>query len=476
MVRENILFVTGRLAEHSLRRVVSALAESVGFDYEVEVLGISVAALMHPEWVQRKLHVLGRYDRIVVPGWCEGTLESLAEQVGTPCQQGPKDLFDLPEFFGQGGRPTEPLSEHAIEIIAEINHAPRLANNQVLAQAKQLQAAGADVIDLGCIPGETWERSGAVTRMLVERGFRVSIDSFAREEVEAAVASGAELVLSCNGGNVSWLRNLGAEVVVIPDDPHDLRTIEPTIEQLEASGTPYRIDSVLEPVGFGFAESLKRYFAVRRQRPDASMMMGVGNLTELSEVDSAGVNFLLAGVCAELSIHSVLTTQVINWARSSVRELDCARKLVHHSVTKHVLPKDLDSSLVMLRDSRLRELGDEALELLASQLTDPNFRLFAEGGRVHLMNRDGHWVGTDPYELFDRMMADSRKSGARPIDAEHAFYLGYEFSKAMTSLQLDKQYRQDEPLDWGFLTSEEPSTLKRRAHRSSSDDRSESTS
>ena len=62
------------------------------------------------------------------------------------------------------------------------------------------------------------------------------------------------------------------------------------------------------------------------------MMMGVGNLTELTDVDSAGVNTILIGFCQELGIRSVLTTAVINWARSSVREIDLARRLAHHAV------------------------------------------------------------------------------------------------------------------------------------------------
>ncbi len=54
------------------------------------------------------------------------------------------------------------------------------------------------------------------------------------------------------------------------------------------------------------------------------MMMGIGNLTEMTDVDSAALNVLLLGICQELGIGSVLTTEVINWARSSVRECDLA--------------------------------------------------------------------------------------------------------------------------------------------------------
>ncbi len=96
----------------------------------------------------------------------------------------------------------------------------------------------------------------------------------------------------------------------------------------------------------GLPASLGRYLEVRRRYPDAEMMMGVGNLTELTDVDSAGVNVLLLGFCQEVGIRSVLTTQVINWCRSCVRELDLARRLVHFACTQQVLPKHLEPNLV----------------------------------------------------------------------------------------------------------------------------------
>ena len=217
---------------------------------------------------------------------------------------------------------------------------------------------------------------------------------------------------------------------------------------------------MIEPIGFGFAASLQRYFETRRRYPDAAMMMGVGNLTELTEVDSAGINFLLAALCEELRIGSVLTTEVINWGRTAVREFDLARRLVRYSVENRVLPKHLGGQLVMLRDPKLRAIGEEGLQQIAGRLTDPNFRIFAEGGQIHLMNRDGYWHGTDPYEVFDQMVAT-----VGPLTSEHAFYLGVELNKARTALTLGKHYRQDEALRWGFLTVDEISALKRRKHR-----------
>jgi dihydropteroate synthase-like protein len=452
----NILFVTGRLAERPLRRIVASVAGSTGFTPEVTVLGISVAALMHVDFLRRKLEVPPHIERVVVPGWCQGDLSQLNRHFGKPFERGPKDLHDLPEYFGQSNRTPPDLSRYDIEILAEINHAPRFRDAEILSQAQALRAVGADVIDLGCVPGESWPRAGAVTRLLREAGLRVSIDSFDRSEVESAVAAGAELVLSVNGTNRDWAAGLAADLVAIPDDPRDLASLGPTINHLRRAGARFRIDPILEPIGFGFAASLGRYLEARRLWPDVELLMGIGNLTELTEVDSAGLNLLLAGFCQEAGIRSVLTTQVINWCRSAVREFDLARRVVHYAVQNHVLPKHLDSRLVMLRDPRQRERTLTELEELAAGIKDPNFRIFAENGELHVINRDGHRHSPDPHALFAQL---------GPLDPAHAFYLGYEMAKAITALTLGKNYQQDEPLQWGFLTRPEISARHRDAER-----------
>ncbi len=184
--------------------------------------------------------------------------------------------------------------------------------------------------------------------------------------------------------------------------------------------------------------------------------MGVGNLTELTDVDSAGINTVLAGFCQELSIGSVLTTSVINWARSSVRELDLARRLMYHAVRRRVLPKHLEPGLVMLRDPKVARFGFETLAELASRIKDPNWRIFAEDGQIYAMNNTKFLHNSDPFLLFDQMEV---------ADPSHAFYLGHELMKARTALTLSKTYRQDQALDWGFLTEPEVSHHDRKKAR-----------
>jgi dihydropteroate synthase-like protein len=388
---------------------------------------------------------------------CNGELADIERVANVPVTRGPADLRQLPELFGKASGPPAGYGAWDIEILAEINHAPRMPPAEIVALAKTHRDDGADLIDLGCEPGGGWGGVGEVVRRLRGEGLRVSVDSFDPVEVEAALAAGAELVLSVNGTNVEharrWAEHFPAvEVVAIPDPPTDLDSLDRTAEQLHRWGVRFRLDPVLEPIGFGFAASLGRYIATRRRHPDAEMMMGIGNLTELTDADSAGVNVLLAGVCQELGIRSVLTTAVINWARSAVRELALARRLVHHAVANKVPPKRLEPDLVLLRDPKLYPHGEAALAELAARLTDRNYRIFAERGELHVMNGDFYLRGTDPFDLFAEMLKRDAK-----LDPGHSFYLGYEFAKAVTALTLGKQYEQDRALRWGFLTVPETS-------------------
>lgn len=446
-----IHFVTGRLAEPSLRQVLERLAPRVGFQATVQVMPITVAALMPTAWIARRLEVPPGTDRIIIPGNCRGPLDAFNETTSTPVERGPADLRALDEFFGQKSSDLADYGRHDIEIIAEINHAPRLSRAELLAEARRLAADGADRIDVGCDPGATWTGVNDAVHMLVAEGFRVSVDSFDAREVSAAVKAGATLVLSVNSSNVAAAADWGCEVVVVPDVPATMDGFDATLATLEAQGVRYRLDPVLEPIGFGFAASLGRYLDVRRRYPAAEIMMGIGNLTELTDVDSAGVNTLLIGFCQEVGIRSVLTTQVIHWAASSVKECDFARRLAWHAVTHRTLPKHVEPRLVTLRAGKPRAHGPEVLDRLAAAIRDPNVRVFAEEGEVHLVGAGLHLSSRDPFELFDAIQA----AGRTDIDPSHAFYLGYEVAKAVTALTLGKDYRQDQALDWGHLTQPE---------------------
>ena len=450
--REHILFVTGRLAQDAVREIVAHTSSASGFEYTIRVLPITVAALMTGKWLLRHLEIDSQVTRVVLPGYLADDLPWIREQIAIPVECGPRDIRELPSFFGKKLDIQQDYGQHRIEILAEINHAPRLTLHELLVRAKQLRDDGADVIDLGCEPGRTWSEVGDAVRSLRDAGVRVSIDSFDPREVELACRAGAELVLSVNSSNRHHALDWGVEVVVIGDHPDDEKNFSETIEFLRDHNVSMRIDPILEPIGCGFAASLQRYLAYRSRWPELPMMMGIGNITELTDADSAAINVLLMGICEELNISSVLTTEVINWSRTSVRECDLARRLVYYACKRKLPPKHVEDRLVLLRDLKLLRYPESMFASLAESIRDHNIRLFIQDEEIHAVSAGVHLRSDNPFELIESLLDTSP---GRRIDPRHAFYLGFEMAKALTAITLGKNYEQDEPLRWGFLTRHE---------------------
>ena len=183
---------------------------------------------------------------------------------------------------------------------------------------------------------------------------RVSVDSFDPAEIRTAVEAGAELVLSVNGSNLDVARELAGSGAARRGHPRlrrGARHPRPRASRsLERWKVRYLIDPVIEPIGFGFMASLERYAEVHRRYPEAPKLMGIGNITELTSADTTGVNALLIAICEETGVRAVLTTEVIPWARGAVREIDIARRLMHHAVTHRTLPKGVDDRLLTVKD------------------------------------------------------------------------------------------------------------------------------
>jgi dihydropteroate synthase-like protein len=443
MPPRRVLFVTGKLAEPALRRVLGELPPEI--EAAVAVLKITVAALMTTPWIARFLTVPEGTDLILLPGLVEGETDVLTERFGVPAMKGPKDLREIPEFFGQAAQAVA-YGDYDIEILAEVNNAPKRSRQDVRAEAEHYRRSGADIIDLGCTPGVPFSELGAVVGELRQAGMRVSVDSFDPVEIRAAVEAGAEYVLSVNGSNLAViedLRGTGTRAIAIPDFGGTLDTLEPTLNALERAGIGYLIDPVVEPVGFGFLASLERYAEIHRRYPGAGQLMGVGNITELTSADSTGVNALLIAICQEAGVKAVLTTEVIPWSRGAVREIDIARRLMHYAVTRKTLPKHVDNRLVTVKDAAVLSYTEAELRELQAGVKDPNFRIFADGRVITVFNHERFVQGTEIQELFDRLGV---------TDASHAFYLGKELAKAKLAITLGKTYRQEGQLNWGYLT------------------------
>jgi dihydropteroate synthase len=437
------LFVTGRLAEPALRNMVSELQIS----HQVAVMNISVAALMTTRWIARRLEVPDGVDNIVIPGLCEGDVDALERATGLPVRKGPADVRALPEWYGREAVRAE-LGPRDVRVFAEINDVQSLSQGQVIDRAEAYRAAGADVIDLGLSLDRSWLADGPETiAALRERGFSLSIDTLDPEHIRMADAAGVDYVLSLTPSTIELAETLNATPVLITDDPDDLDGLGQMAARMDQRNRPYLLDSILAPINSGFAASLARYVEVRRRHPDAEMLMGTGNLTELTEADSTGITALLIGFCQEIGIRAVLTTEVIGWAHGVVRETVLAAQIMHLAQRQARPPKHIDSGLVTSKDESMRAPAEEELREMQAQISDANYRLFADAEWLYAFNGERFVREANMYAVFNQLDVD---------DPSHAFYLGKELMKATIARGLRKSYRQEGPLDWGLLSFPEP--------------------
>lgn len=454
VVTEKILFLTGKLAETSLQRVLDSLPSKT-FQAQVMNIGVSVAALMTPQMIARRLAQVHQIDKIIVPGLCVGDLQPLQAQYGIPVVRGPSDLKDLPQFFGQAQRQSD-LSQYQCKIFAEIVDAPFLSVQQIVDKAQHFKAQGADVIDLGCLPNTPFDHLADSIQALQQQGLKVSVDSLQPEELLLAGKAGADYLLSLNEKTLWIAEQVAATPILIANKPHQLASLYRAIEWMQKRNRPFIADPILEPIPFGFAASIQRYIQLRKRYPEIAMMMGVGNLTELTDADTTGINALLFGIIAELGINAVLTTAVSAHAVNAVAEADMARRVMHAAKQDNRLPRSYSNALLGLHDRKPFPYSQQEIMAFAEMIKDANYRIQVAEQGVFIYNRDGVHCDIDPFRLYPHLNVQD--------DASHAFYLGVELARAQIAWQLKKRYIQDEELQWG-VNSRPTDPRGKAAHR-----------
>ena len=409
---EKILFLTGKLAERQLKRILKIMKPE--FSYKISQVGVSVAALMSENIIMRRVSKDKEIDKIIVPGKFRGDLEKLSKFFDVPVERGPDDISHLPDYFGLDSSKIE-LDEYECDIFAEIVDAAVLDVNEIIQVAKKYVSMGANVIDLGCMPNS--------------------------EELIRGGKAGADYLLSVNEKNFHIIDEVDSVPIIIPNTPGDMNSLDRAIKKMIKKKKEFLADPILDPIHYGFTDSIVRYRDLRKKYPDIKILMGTGNLTELTDCDSAGANAILMGLVSELSINAVLVVQVSGHCRNSIKETDIARKIMFFSKKNQRLPFGIDNGLMCMSERKPHRFSKNEIKEIVEMVKDRNFRILLGENGINVFNSLIHEIGNNPYDFYEKMKVDN--------DASHSFYLGVELAKAQIAFELGKNYDQDNDLKWG---------------------------
>ena len=372
------LFVTGKLAAPALR---TTLERSRLPEYEVAVMRITVAALMTTAWIAKHLADVwpGRRPHRH-PGAVRGRPAVISGRLDIPAEKGPADLKRLPAHFGQ---PTALAIRRArYSDVRRDQQRPVPRSRGDGAAAEYYRDAGADVIDLGSPSTATARRGPEVVACSRRRGFTLSIDTLDPTRSSSPTPR-AWTTSSASTARTSCRRPAAGHPGADPRHPDDLGTLDPTVARLRGARPALHPRSGHRADRLRLRREPRPLSASSRRYPDAEMLMGIGNFTELTDADSAGSTRSLLGFCQELGIRSVLTTEVI-MVPQRVREVDVARQLMYDGAPAGRPPEA----------HRRPSAHDQGPEKPAQNLhrartparctraiTDPNFRIATHAGR-----------------------------------------------------------------------------------------------
>ena len=438
---KRIVLVTGSLAEPRVQRIADELNDAE-LEPIVANVGVKVAALMTADIVERRLKLPDGADRVIMPGRFRGDLERLSDHFGTRFELGPEEIADLPEYLGHTARKID-LSEQDVTIFGEIVDATLLTPQEIVERARKYRADGADVIDLGCLPDSPFPHLEEAIAALHADGAKVSVDSFSAEELSRATRAGADYLFSLSEKTIAIADEGPAIPILVSAGAADMDSLDRVIDMMIAKGKPYYADPILDPIHYGFTASVARYYDLRKRRPDIPILMGIGNVTELTDADTTGINAILMGMCSELHITAVLAVQVSPHCRTAIKEFDRARREYFAARKVDALPQGFGQGLMALRDRKGFASTPAEIKALAGEIRDRNYRIEVAEDGVHIYNRDGHHVADDPFKLYPKLELGT--------DVAHAFYLGVEAGRAEIAYRLGKRYTQDEPLPFGVV-------------------------
>jgi len=442
-MKNNILFITGKLAEKNIRSILDSIKDK-DFTYEIRNLNINVAALLTTEMIYRRIGDVDNFNKIILPGKVRGDIDELAKKLKIEIKRGPEELKDLPVMFG-GDSLKHDLSKYEVHIFAEITDAPNMKIQEIISMADIYRNNGADIIDIGCLPNQSFPHLSETIQELKRQDFYVSIDSHSDKELILGGKSGADYLLSIKSDNFYILDEVDSFPILIPKDG-DMASLHECIDKCILDKRIFIADPILDPINYGFTQSIIRYSKLRERYPDIHIMMGTGNVTELTHADTTGMTMILMGIISELKINHILTTEVSKHCKTVIKENDLARRIILAARLGNTTPKHIDSGLLTTHEEDPIRYNSEEVKELFKQVKDSSYRIMNTDDGVHLFNKKGLQLAVDPFDFFEKIEVGD--------DTGHAFYLGVELARAQIAHQLGKSYEQDEELKWGCLVDE----------------------
>jgi dihydropteroate synthase-like protein len=368
-----------------------------------------------------------------------------------------------------------------MRILAEITDAPLRSEGECLRLARHFITSGANIIDIGMVAESPNPTAAKDIVKLIRKHLSVfvSIDSMNPEEINAGLDGGAHLVLSLSQDNMLYInkkyrksaiftvipatqegtgvpKSLGNRVQLLADNLSNARSLG--YKQLIA-------DPLCEPlINPGLFKSLQAYAEFGKQHPNIPMLMGVGNITELMDADSPGVNAILAGIATELEVSLLLTTEVSPKTRGAVWETHRAAQMMHLARRRRTHPKDLGINLLLLKPKRFPEQPFEPILDVDYPTVNVSqektlLRLDRAGFFTFHIDRERYLIIARHYPTEAREVPSLELEGTTAqqlISAiltrglvtqfDHAAYIGRELTRAELALVTGRPYIQEAAL------------------------------
>jgi dihydropteroate synthase-like protein len=399
-----------------------------------------------------------------------------AETTPLPSPPPPRTLS-----IGAGRRTLMTGSTYPIRVIAEITDAPNRSDEELTHLARRFAANGATIIDVGMIANAPDSRAAKHAIAVVCRAVPVpiSIDSSDPTEIAAGVKAGASLVLSLDRANMTEipksLRRKAAFVIIpvtqagqqLSSSVKDrLQQMEENLKAAKRLGYNHVIadllcDSLITP---GLSDAIQAYTLFVDQHPTIPLLMGVGNVTELLDADTPGVNALLAGIASELGVTMLLTAEVSAKTQGAVWELHRAAQMMFLAQQRASSPKDLGIDLLLLKSKRFTEIpytetDNKGVAAEAVPADTPPVQLDPKGYfTIHIDRKEQQLVARhypttrakSPDVVLTAKTAQHLLAAilARDLLSQlgHAACIGAELAKAEIALHTGRPYLQDTPL------------------------------